>query len=436
MNKIWLIIQREFLNRVQKKSFLVATILIPLIFPAIIGLLVFIAKESDKNSKKQVIHYVDDSKAFLPDSGRFQFKPFAGSLDDAKKAYDQSEDFGLLYIPTYNLSKPEGITLYSKKSPSLEDVSNIERLFENQIKDVKMRKLNIDQKLLDSLKTNVSIKTVKLSEGGQEKSSNVGILFGIGMAGGILMYMFIFIYGAQIMQGIIEEKTSKVVEVIVSSVKPFQLMMGKILGLASVGLLQFLIWIILMSTLTFGVLGFFGIDPPQQQALQQMGPEIAAQKAAVDSTVISTINEALNLNWGFILFNFLFYFLGGYLIYGALFAAVGSAVDSPAEAQQFMFPITIPMLISYMSLFMFILKDPHGTVSVWLSIIPFTSPIAMMGRIGSDVPTWQLVLSMTLLIAGFIFTTWMAGRIYRVGILMSGTKVNYRVLAKWFMQKE
>jgi len=436
MNKIWLIIQREFLNRVQKKSFLVATILIPLIFPAIIGLLVFIAKESDKNSKKQVIHYVDDSKAFMPDSGRFKFKPFSGSLEDAKKAYDQSEDFGLLYIPSYNISKPEGITLYSKKSPSLEDVGNIERLFENQIKDVKMRKLNIDQKLLDSLKTNVSIKTVKLSEGGQEKSSNVGILFGIGMAGGILMYMFIFIYGAQIMQGIIEEKTSKVVEVIVSSVKPFQLMMGKILGLASVGLLQFLIWIILMSTLTFGVLGYFGIDPPQQQAIQQMGPEIAAQKAAVDSTAISMINEALNLNWGFILFNFLFYFLGGYLIYGALFAAVGSAVDSPAEAQQFMFPITIPMLISYMSLFMFILKDPHGTVSVWLSIIPFTSPIAMMGRIGSDVPTWQLVLSMALLIAGFVFTTWMAGRIYRVGILMSGTKVNYRVLAKWFMQKE
>jgi ABC-2 type transport system permease protein len=436
MNKIWLIIQREFLNRVQKKSFLVATILIPLIFPAIIGLLVFIAKESEKNLQKEIIHYVDESKAFTPDSGRFVFKPFQGSLEDAKKSYDQSEDFGLLYIPSYNLSKPQGITLYSKKSPSLEDVSNIERLFENQIKDVKMRRLNIDQKLLDSLKTNVSIKTVKLSEGGQEKSSNVGVLFGIGMAGGILMYMFIFIYGAQIMQGIIEEKTSKVVEVIVSSVKPFQLMMGKILGLASVGLLQFMIWILLMSTLTFGVLGYFGIDPPQQQAIQQMSPEIAAQQAAMNSSVITTINEALNLNWGFILFNFLFYFLGGYLIYGALFAAVGSAVDSPAEAQQFMFPITIPMLISYMSLFMFILKDPHGTVSVWLSIIPFTSPIAMMGRIGSEVPPWQLVLSMTLLIAGFVFTTWMAGRIYRVGILMSGTKVNYRVLAKWFMQKE
>jgi ABC-2 type transport system permease protein len=435
MNKIWLIIQREFLNRVQKKSFLIATILIPLIFPAIIGLLVFVSKQSEKNARKEVIHFVDESRAFTPDTSRFIFKPFAGSLDDAKKAFGTSEDFGLLYIPTYELSKPKGITLYTKINPSLDDVGNIERLFETQIKDLKMQRLNIDQKLLDSLKTNVSIKTVKLSEGGQEKSSNTGIVSAIGMAGGILMYMFIFIYGAQIMQGIIEEKTSKVVEVIVSSVRPFQLMMGKIIGLASVGLLQFLIWIILMSTLTFGVLGYFGIDPPQQQAMQQMAPEVAAQQAAMNSTVINGINEVMNLPWGYILFNFLFYFLGGYLIYGALFAAVGSAVDSPAEAQQFMFPITIPLLISYMSLFMFILKDPHGTISVWLSIIPFTSPIAMMGRIGFGVPPWQLALSMTLLITGFIGTTWVAGRIYRVGILMSGTKVNYKVLAKWFMQK-
>ncbi len=440
MNKIWLIIQREFLNRVMKKSFLIATIFVPLIFPAIIGLLVYIAKESDKNSKKEVIHYIDENGGFTPDTSKYVFKNFSGSLDDGKKAFDQSEDFGLLYIPKYDLTKPEGITLYTKVNPSLDDVSGIENLFETQIKEKKMQKLNIDQKILDSLKTNVSVNTVKLSEGGQEKSSNTGILFGIGMAGGILMYMFIFIYGAQIMQGIIEEKTSKVVEVIVSSVKPFQLMMGKIIGLASVGLLQFLIWIILMSTLTFGVLGYFGIDPPQKQAMEQIqkGSNVAAVQAAkapADMKTAKMIGEVLNLPWGYILFSFLFYFLGGYLIYAALFAAVGSAVDSPAEAQQFMFPITIPMLISYMSLFMFILKDPHGTVSVWLSIIPFTSPIAMMGRIGFGVPLWQLALSMILLVGGFLLTTWVAGRIYRVGILMTGTKVNYKVLAKWFMQK-
>ena len=438
MNKIWLIIQREFLSRVQKKSFLIATIVVPLIFPAIIALLVFVSKESEKNAKKEVIHFIDESGIFIPDTTKYIFKRFSGPLEDGKNAYTASDDFGLLYIPKFELSKPKGITLYTKINPSLDDVSQIENLVQGQIKDLKMQKLNIDQKILDSLKTNVTIHTVKISKGGQEKSSNSVVLAGIGMAGGILMYMFIFIYGAQIMQGIIEEKMSKVVEVIVSSVRPFQLMMGKIIGLASVGLLQFLIWIIIVSSLTFGVLGYFGIDPPQQQAMQQMSgqaAQVAAQQAATNSEFIAGLNEALNLPWMFILFTFLFYFLGGYLIYGALFAAVGSAVDSPAEAQQFMFPITIPMLISYLSLFMFILKDPHGTVSVWLSIIPFTSPIAMMGRIGFEVPTWQLALSMTLLIAGFILTTWVAGRIYRVGILMSGTKVNYKVLAKWFMQR-
>lgn len=212
-------------------------------------------------------------------------------------------------------------------------------------------------------------------------------------------------------------------------------MMGKILGLASVGLLQFLIWIILMSTLTFVVVDMVGVDSPQQQAMQQISPEAAAQQAAAVSKTAEVINEFTSLPWMQIGISFLFYFLGGYLLYGALFAAVGSAVDSPAEAQQFMFPITIPMLISYMSLFMFILKDPHGPISVWLSIIPITSPIAMMGRIGFGVPFWQLALSVVLLIGGFILTTWVAGRVYRVGILMHGTKVNYKVLAKWFMMK-
>lgn len=435
MNKVWLIIEREFLNRVQKKSFLIATIVIPLIFPAIIALLVFVSKESEKNARKETIYYIDESRIFIPDTSKYIFKSFPGTLDEAKKVLNASDDFGLLYIPHFELAKPSGITLYTKINPSLDDVSALENLFQGRIRDLKMQQLKIDQKILDSLRTNVTISTVKISKGGQERSSNSGVLFGIGMAGGIMMYIFIFVYGAQIMQGIIEEKTSRVVEVIVSSVKPFQLMMGKIIGLASVGLLQFMIWIVLMSTLTFGVLQFFGIDPPQQQAIQQIGGQAAAQQAAMQSEFMSGFAEVLNLPWGFIVSIFLFYFLGGYLIYGALFAAVGSAVDSPAEAQQFMFPITIPMLISYMSLFMFILKDPHGPVSVWLSIIPFTSPIAMMGRIGFEVPLWQLILSMSLLVAGFIFTTWVAGRIYRVGILMSGTKVNYKVLAKWFMQR-
>ncbi len=338
-------------------------------------------------------------------------------------------------FPHYQLSKPDGIILYTKVNPSLDDVGNIEKLLASQIREMKMLKLNIDQKLLDSLKTTVSINTVKLSEGGQEKSSNSGILFGIGMAGGILMYMFIFIYGAQIMQGIIEEKSSKVVEVIVSSVKPFQLMMGKIIGLASVGLLQFFIWIVLMSTLTFGVLGYFGSTHRSSRQCSKWDAKWRHNRLPIILRLLRPLTKHGICRGDIFCSLFFSTSWGGYLIYGALFAAVGSAVDSPAEAQQFMFPITIPLLISYMSLFMFILQDPHGTVSIWLSIIPFTSPIAMMGRIGFEVPIWQLALSMILLIGGFMLTTWVAGRIYRVGILMHGTKVSFKVMAKWFMQR-
>ncbi|HMJ69966.1 MAG TPA: ABC transporter permease [Cyclobacteriaceae bacterium] len=424
MNKILLIIEREVLNRVGKKSFLVATILIPLIFPAIIWVLIFINKKSTENEAKKVIYYVDESRLFHPDTSKYAYKPFEGSIEAAKEAYQHTNDLGLLYIPKIDINNPEGITLYSVGQPTMDDEGDIRAMLSEQVKNMRMERLHIKRSTLDSLNEDVGMKTISVTPDGTEKKSNSLQLYLVGMIFGILMYMFIFIYGAQVMQGIIEEKTSKVVEVIVSSVRPFQLMMGKILGLATVGLLQFLIWIILMTSLTLLSLKFAGVsaDSGGVDAVQQTGG-------------LAKVAELLNLPWFYIIFCFLFYFLGGYLIYGALFAAVGSAVDSPAEAQQFMFPVTLPLLISYMSLFVFILREPDSPVSVWLSIIPFTSPIAMMGRLGSDVPAWQLALSMVLLIAGFIFTTWVAGRIYRVGILMSGTKVNYKVLAKWFLMK-
>lgn len=431
MNKILLIIQREFLNRVQKKSFLVATILIPLIFPAIMAVLIWVATEQKKNATKETVYYVDESGFFLPDSTKFIFKKFDGPVADAKKAVKETDAYGLLYIPEMKLSDTKGISLYTKVNPSLSDMGDLKGIIESRIKELKMLRFKLDQKVLDSLKTDIDIQNVNLSDP-QEKTSDSMVLFGVGMACGILMYMFIFIYGAQIMQGIIEEKTSKVVEVIVSSVRPFQLMMGKIIGLASVGLLQFIIWIVLIGTLSSIVLGAFGVEMPQQQMMNEMAAQGGAPANQGMMNVIGIISQ---IPFGYMIFNFLFYFLGGYLLYGALFAAVGSAVDSPAEAQQFMFPITIPLLISYFGLFTFILSNPQGTVSIWLSIIPFTSPIAMMGRIAFGVPAWQLLLSMVLLIGGFIFTTWMAGRIYRVGILMHGTKINYKVMAKWFMMK-
>lgn len=431
MNKVWLIVQREFLNRVQKKSFLIATIVLPLIFPAIMAVLVWVAIEQKKNAAKETVYYIDESGYFTPDTTRFHFKKFDGPLEDAKHAITAIESFGLLYIPALDLSDPKGVALYTNVDPTPGAVGDLEQLLANQLRDQKLKKFQIRQQVLDSLKTEVSIQRLSLA-GGQEKESDSRLLAGVGMATGILMYMFIFIYGAQIMQGVIEEKTSKVVEVIVSSVRPFQLMLGKILGLASVGLLQFTIWIVLITTMSTVVLGAFGMEMQSQELATQYGEQAAAMQ---NQGAMQAIKMFGQIPFGYVIFNFLFFFLGGYLLYAALFAAVGSAVDSPAEAQQFMFPITIPLLISYFGLFTFVLDNPHGPASVWLSLIPFTSPIAMMGRIAFNPPWWQLALSMVLLVLGFIFTAWVAGRIYRVGILMHGTKINYKVMAKWFMQK-
>ena len=442
MNKIWLIIQREFLNRVQKKSFLITTILVPLIFPAIIGGLAYVAIKDAESAKADVVHVLDESKNFtFEDSKHFKFIAMNQPLEEAKKIYNATSDFALLYIPNFDINKPEGVLLYTKENPSIDKVGDLESLIETRIHDLKLKEYKIDEAILKSLRPQVSLKQFNLTDTGEEKSSNSGILYGLGFGLGILIYMFVLIYGIQIMTGVIDEKTSKVVEVIISSVKPFQLMLGKILGIASVGLVQFTIWIILITVLSSGTLAYFGLKMPQKQMMEQVTkqmdntPEMKEAMDQQNSKVGELLGNLSEIPFGKIAFVFVFYFLGGYLLYGALFAAVGSAVDSQQEAQQFQFPVTLPLLIGYMGLFMFILRDPHGSASFWLSVIPFTSPVAMVGRIAFGVPTWELALSMILLIGGFLLTTWIAGRIYRVGILMTGTKVSYKVLAKWFMMK-
>ena len=438
MNKIWLIMQREFLNRVQKKSFLIATILIPLIFPALIGGMVFIFIQQEEKAGKAVVEVLDESgRMNLETNDKFEFISLPGNIEQAKVAYNQSNHFALLYIPPFELSKPEGLTLYTKENPSIRKMDDLEGMLERRVHDLKLEAFNIDKETLKSLKTSINLKSVNLSDSGEEKDSNTGMLYVLGFVLGVLIYMFVLIYGMQIMLGVIEEKTSKIVEVLVSSVKPFQLMMGKILGIASVGLLQFSIWAILISVLSTATLSMFGLNMPQKQGMEQVidqNPEMA-EAMQENSKVFKVLTAFNEIPYLYIVFNFAFYFLGGYLLYGALFAAVGSAVDSQQEAQQFTLPITMPLIIGYLGLFMFILNDPHSTASFWFSIIPFTSPVAMVGRLGYNPPLWQLLLSQVLLVGGFIFTTWIAGRIYRVGILMHGTKVNYKVLAKWFMMK-
>ncbi|MFZ9504226.1 MAG: ABC transporter permease [Cyclobacteriaceae bacterium] len=439
MNKVWIIIQREFLIRVTKKSFLVSTILVPLIFPAIMAGMIYMMVEGASSEGPEKVMVVDEDRRLDLDSAKkFEFTYFEGSLDQAKEVFAQSKDFALLYIPKFDLEKPEGFILYTQNNPGLEKTSALKDILSDRMRDLKLEAYQIESSVLKSLKSSVSFEERTLSETGEESESSTGLLYGLGMAMGIIIYMLVLLYGIQIMQGVIEEKSSKIVEIIVSSVKPFQMMLGKIVGIASVGMLQFIIWIALITFVTSSVTAYFGLNSPNKQITEQVTKSIG-EEAMEQAGGMEKAQKMVQRVWDLPLVTmasvFLFYFIGGYLMYGALFAAVGASVETQQEAQQFQFPVTLPLLIGYLGLFTFILPDPHSSVSFWLSVIPFTSPVAMVGRIAFGVPAWELALSMVLLIAGFFLTTWLAGRIFRIGILMSGTKVTWKVLIRWATAK-
>lgn len=302
-------------------------------------------------------------------------------------------------------------------------------------------KFDIKRDELKALKPDINVLSISLDESGEEEESYSILNMILGFSGAILIYFFIFLYGVQVMRGVIEEKTSRIVEIIISSVKPFQLMLGKIVGIALVGLTQFLLWVILTSLIIVGARSVMSDSMKHTMTEQQRmeafmpEPEPEIQNEPVENNIMNELSENLSrINFPLILFSFLFYFMGGYLLYGALFAAIGSAVDSEADTQQFMFPITIPLILSFV-LAQSVVANPDGSMAFWLSIIPLTSPIIMMVRIPFGIHISELLLSMGLLIASFIFVTWMAGRIYRTGILMYGKKSSYRELWKWLFYK-
>lgn len=436
MSKIGLIIKREFDSRVKKKSFLLATILVPLLFPAIIGGMIYFAIEESKNAEQQKVYVLDESGSFnFENDKKYAFEELNISLEEAKTIFTESEAYALLYLPKIELANPEGITMYAKKNPSLQASSYFENQIESQIRDEKLKESGINEAELESLKTNISLSTINVSDTGEEKASSAGVAYGIAYAFSFLVYMFVLIYGTQIMQGVIEEKSSKIVEIIVSSVKPFQLMIGKVIGVASVGLLQFVIWVVLIFALSSAVFAIFDLNPADMQTAQQsmsgMDGNSETQAMMENSKAGEILNIVYDIPYAYYISVFVFFFISGYLLYGALFAAVGSAVDNISDAQQFTMPITMPMIIGFLGTFMFVMPEPDGNVSFWLSIIPFTAPVAMMARVAFGVPAWELALSMGLMVVGFLFTIWMAGRIYRIGILMHGTKVNYKTLLKW-----
>ncbi len=437
MNKVFLIVQREFLSRVTKKSFLLVTFLVPLIFPSVGFLVGYLALNDDVEQK--VIRVYDESKSIqLESNERFSFEAVEGPLDSAKSRFNSSEDFGLLHVPDINMFEPKGMVLYTMDNPSLTMKNGLENRIESVIKANKLISMSLSKEKLDSLNTSVSIKTINISEG-EEKETNSGLSAGIGMVAGFLIYFFLFAYGGQVMQGVIEEKSSKIVEVIVSTVKPFQLMMGKVLGIVSVGILQIMIWVVLIGAVMVGARAFVGTSP-QEKMMTEVQTEMLddATQEKIESSkeekMAQVMDEIEGLPFTKIIVSFIFYFIGGFLLYGALFAAVGSAVDTPADAQQFMVPIMLPIIMALFILMVVVQKDPNSASSVWLSMVPFFSPIIMMGRM-EYAETWEIIVSMLCLVGGFAFTIWMAGRIYRVGILMHGSKVNYKVLWKWMTMK-
>lgn len=431
MGKVWLVIKREYLSRVQKKSFLLATILTPLVFPAIMGVFLWIAVDESSGSALRIIEVVDDNNLFFIESSeQYAFSFSNTTLEDAKTMVQNGDRFGFLYIPKLDLTKPTGITFYADKNPSMGLVSFLESNLKRRIEEQRLYESGIDPEVINAYRTKVVIQSITLDNKGEEKISDATVNYAIGFMAGILIYIFIFIYGNQIMQGVIEEKSSRIIEILISSIRPFQLMMGKIIGIGAVGLTQFLIWVLLIGGISSIVIGYFGMQMPQQQAMELANPDMG-QMINGDDNIYNIIQTIQGIDFIQLTLTFIFYFLGGYLLYGAFFAAVGAAIDAPSEAQQFMLPITIPLLIGYMGLFVFVLNDPNSNVSFWLSVVPFTSPIAMMGRVSYGVPFWELALSIGLLILGFLFSTWVAGKIYRIGILIHGTKVNYRTIWRW-----
>ncbi len=442
MNKIFLIIQREYWTRVRKKSFIIMSFLGPIL---IVALSVGSAALATMTGESKIIEVIDMSGLFknkFVESDKLKFIYIDQPLEEAKANLKKSKHDGILYIPELDVSKnPTGIIYISYQTPSFMTKTMIEKTIKKEIEDIRLLNSGIRKSVLDSIRTKVDIATLNLDteatkgEQGTTQKSSAAIATGIGYIGSFLIYFFIFLYGTQVMRGVIEEKTNRIVEIIISSVKPFELMMGKIIGIAGVALTQFLMWVVLSMLVSTLVSQYFGLDQTSVAQLQTQRTVMGTPEANEVTMQMLNIKESMaSLNIPLIVAAFGFYFMFGYLLYGALLGAVGAAVDNETDTQQFILPVTIP-LIAAMVMSSAVIQDPNSSLAFWASIFPLTSPVVMMIRLPFIGGGWELALSMVLLVAGFVGAVWIAGRIYRVGILMYGKKVTYKELGKWLFYK-
>ncbi len=443
--KTLLILKQEYFKRVKKKSFIILTLLVPLLFVGMFALIILLSVNDDKQERTIAVY--DESTLFLDELNqdgytRYHFIP-KEKYNELKTNLRGSEFYALLYIPE-NIYSANSARLISEKQLPMELTEQVERRLSQFIENDKRQKIiarsgisDLEEQL-ENARTSIQLNTIKVSETGQVKKSSSEVAFIASYAMGFIIYFFVFMYGAMVMRSVMEEKKNRIVEVIISSVKPFQLMAGKIIGTALVGLTQVAIWVVIGLILLVVTQSFFTPETSQQMGqtlMESRQPMNDAMSEAAGQNQVAEILEMIgNLNLPLIFFTFIFYFLGGYLMYSSLMGAVGAAVDNDEDSQQMVFPITFPLILSIMLLFP-IARNPEGPVAFWGSMIPFTSPVAMLARIPYGIPTWELLLSMFLLSLATLGAIWVAAKIYKTGLLMYGKKVNLKELIKWLRYK-
>ncbi len=446
MNKLVLIIQREYFSRVKKKSFLIMTILGPLLMAGVITTPIWM---SMRDKAEHHILVLDHSGLFIdriPNTKELRFSYGAESIDSAKARLKNGPFDMVMEIDIDAINNQKTTPhLYYKKEPGINIQQYIANTMENILYDFRLQGDSIDVGKIERARRPVEVKTIKVDDYGNEKKTSAETNMLVGFMLAIAIYVMIFLYGAQVMRGVIEEKTNRIVEVIISSVKPFQLMLGKIIGVAMVGLTQFLLWIILTSAISTYVTGVLLKDQiadklkQEKQTEKVMKNDITAgsdkmEKVKTPNEAIAIMDNLGKIDKAHIVFSFAFYFLFGYLLYAALFAAIGSAVDSETDTSQFMIPVTAPLILSFV-ISQVVAMDPDSGLGQFFSIFPLTSPIVMMVRLPFGVPMWEQAVSMIILVLGFLFFTWLAAKIYRTGILMYGKKTSWKELGKWLFYK-
>ena len=455
------VIAREYLTKVKKKSFLLTTFLVPVIMAAAIVVMVLVmTKVGDRAQSVAVIDQSGIAMPYLVSDGANTYVDFSGEDPESFKNRLEEFDMDVLVVvsPMDSASKSVSVQAYSRKPLGVDFASSVGSKVDDAVEAYRISSYGIDNlgQIMKDVRSDVKVTEYTLDDSGKETVSESGIYMAVSMILGIFIFMFITLFGGMVMSSVIEEKASRVVEVLISSAKSTELMFGKIIGVALVALTQFLLWIILTLVIVTAVSGFFGdrlktLSDPQQisqmtQMTQGMGADAGALEnlgvAAADTASVAApaggemgvvVTTLANIPWGTLIVSFFLFFIFGYLLYASLFAAIGSAVENEADTQQLQIPLTIPLMVAYMIVFV-AFRNPDGPVAFWGSMIPFTSPIVMLARIPYGVPFWQLALSIVLLILTFVACAWLSAKIYKVGILMYGKKSTFKDLWKWLKQ--